>query len=61
MGDTNGRHEWETGDIDTGFRWEELRERDQLEDPGVDERIILKWILKLFMPCINKDFTQQMH
>jgi len=42
-------HVWETGDVDTRFRGEELRERDHLEDPGVDERIILKWILKLFM------------
>ena len=28
-----------------GFRWRELREGDNLKDPGVDERI-LKWILK---------------
>jgi hypothetical protein len=30
----------------TGFWWGNLRERDQLEDPGVDERIILRWILR---------------
>jgi hypothetical protein len=29
----------------TGFWWENLRERDHFEDPGV-ERIILKWIFK---------------
>jgi hypothetical protein len=30
----------------TGFWWEDLRERDHLKDPGVDGRIILKWIFK---------------
>ena len=29
----------------TGFRWGNLSERDHLENPGVDERIILKCIL----------------
>jgi hypothetical protein len=27
----------------TGFRWGNLRERDHLEDPGVDGRKILRW------------------
>jgi len=30
----------------TGFWWGNLRDRDHLEDPIVDRRIILKWILK---------------
>jgi hypothetical protein len=28
------------------FWWGDLREGDQSGDPGVDERIILKWIFK---------------
>jgi len=28
----------------TGFWWGNLRERGQLEDPGVDGRIILRWV-----------------
>ena len=28
----------------TGFWWGNLRVRDYFEDPGVDGRIILKWI-----------------
>ena len=32
------------GDVYTGFWWGNLRERDHLEYPGVDWRIILRWI-----------------
>jgi len=41
-------HVWETGEVHTGFWWEggDLRERDCLEDLGIDERIILKWSFK---------------
>ena len=30
----------------TGFCWGNLRERDNIEDPGVDGRIILRWIFR---------------
>ena len=31
----------------TEFWWENVRERDHLEELSIDERIILKWIFKL--------------
>jgi hypothetical protein len=30
----------------TGFRWGNPRKRDHLGDPGVDEKIILRWIFR---------------
>jgi hypothetical protein len=34
------------GEAHEGFCWENLREGDHLEDPGVDGRIMLKWIFE---------------
>ena len=34
----------EIGEMNSGFWWENQRERGHLEDPGVDGRIILKYI-----------------
>jgi len=38
-------HVWERRGA-TAFRWENLMEKGELEDLGVNERIILKWISK---------------
>jgi hypothetical protein len=34
------------GEVHTGFWWGNLRESDHLEDPGIDGRIILKWMFR---------------
>jgi hypothetical protein len=34
------------GEACTGIGWGHLRERDYWGDPGVDERIILRWIFR---------------
>jgi hypothetical protein len=39
-------HVWDTGEVHTLFWWGDLTERDHLEDLGVDERVILRWIFK---------------
>jgi hypothetical protein len=37
---------WGRGQVHTGLYWENLREGDHLEEPGVEGRIILKWIFE---------------
>jgi len=34
------------GEVYTGFWWENLRESGHLKHPGVDGRIILRWIFR---------------
>jgi hypothetical protein len=36
------------GGADTVFRWGNVRERDNLGEPGVDERIISSWIFRMW-------------
>jgi len=36
----------ERAELHTGFLWDNLGERDPLENLDVGERIILKWIFK---------------
>jgi hypothetical protein len=37
---------WGRVEVHTGFQWGNLREGDHFEDPGIDGRIMLKWILE---------------
>jgi hypothetical protein len=39
-------HVWGRGEVYTWLWWGSLRERDHLEDPGIVERIVLKWIFR---------------
>jgi hypothetical protein len=39
-------HVYGTGEVHTGFRWGNPRERDNLGDQGVGGRIILRWIFR---------------
>ena len=41
-------HVWGRGGAHTGFWWGNVRERDHMEDPGVDGRIILR---RIFRKC----------
>jgi hypothetical protein len=33
--------------VHTGFWWGTLRKRDYFEDPGLDGRIIVRWIFRI--------------
>jgi hypothetical protein len=34
------------GELCTGFWWENLRQRNHWGDPGIDGKIIVRWIFK---------------
>jgi hypothetical protein len=38
-------HVLETGDLHTGLWWGDLRERGHLKDIGLNEKILLNWVL----------------
>jgi len=40
------QHVWGREEVYTGFWWGNLRERDQLEETGIDGKIILRWIFR---------------
>ena len=40
------KHVWRRGEVHTRFWWGNLRERHNLEDLGIDGRIILRWFLR---------------
>ena len=42
--------------MNTGLWWEDLRERDNLQDISVDERIILKYTLKKYDGMVWSEF-----
>jgi len=37
---------WGRVEVFTGFWWENLRKSDHLENPGVDGRIVFRWIFR---------------
>jgi hypothetical protein len=37
---------WGRGEVYTGFWWRNLRDRNHFEYPGVDGRIIFRWIFR---------------
>jgi len=37
---------WGRSEVHTGFWWGDLRQRNHLEDTGINGRIILRWIFK---------------
>jgi hypothetical protein len=39
-------HAWGRGEAYILFWWKNLRERDHLEDPGIEGRIIQRWMFR---------------
>jgi hypothetical protein len=37
---------WWRGEVHPRFWWGDLREKDHLEGAGIDDEILLNWILK---------------
>jgi hypothetical protein len=45
------------GEAYTGYWWGNLRERDHFEDPGIDGRIILRWIFRKWFGGYGLDWS----
>jgi hypothetical protein len=50
-------HAWEMGETFMGFWWESPKEKDHLEDQGVDGRIGSKWTLGRLVGGVWSGFT----
>jgi hypothetical protein len=50
-------HAWERGETCTGFWWVSPKEKDHLEDQGVDGRMGSKWTLGIFVGVVWSGFT----
>jgi hypothetical protein len=50
-------HAWERGEMCTGLWWESPKEKDHLEDRGVDGRIGLKGTLGRLVGGVWGEFT----
>jgi len=46
------------GEVYTGFWWGNMRERDHLGDPGVDGRIILRWIFRKWVVWVESSWLR---
>jgi hypothetical protein len=41
------------GKVPSGFWWGNLGQRDRLEDPGLQRKIIFKWILHKYLEAVH--------
>ena len=57
MGGAYSTYIWRE-EVCTGFWWGNVREIDYLEDPGLDERIILRWIFKKWNGCGGTEWNE---
>jgi hypothetical protein len=50
-------HAWERTEMCIGFWWESPKEKDHLEDQGIDGRMGSKWILGKLVGGVWSGFT----